>query len=67
MKHWKIVAFGRVCNTGFVTGRAFASSAVRAVELSGEPSAIAFPSLEFDIVANAVENFEWVSGPSLAS
>ena len=67
MKHWNIVAFGQVSETGFLTGRAFAPNAVRAVELSGEPSAIAFPSLEFDLVANAVEKFEWVSEPRLAS
>lgn len=59
MHHWKIIAFGKVTGTGFLVGRAFAPNASRAVELSGEPSAVAFPSCEHGYVANAQESFAW--------
>lgn len=60
MKYWHLVAFGKLTRTGFLTGKAFAKDAYRAVELCGEPSAIAFPCLDHGIVANAQEGFEWI-------
>ena len=63
MQQWHIVAFGKICDSGFMTGKAVAPDASRAVELSGEPTAIAFPCLEFGIVAPAQESFTWNTPP----
>ena len=61
MRNWQVVAFGKMSDSGFLIGRSYAIDAARAVELSGEPTAVAFPSLETGTVANAQESFEWVS------
>lgn len=60
MKYWHLVAFGKLTKNGFLTGKAFAKDASRAVELCGETSAIAFPCLEHGFVANAQEGFVWI-------
>ncbi len=67
VKHWNVVAFGKLTGNGFMTGKAFANDADRAVALCGEPTAIAFPSLEHGDVANAQEGFEWVKTPRAKS
>ena len=65
MKHWNVVVFGKLSGEGFLSGKAFAVNARRAVELCGEPTAIAFPCLQYGDVQNKPESFEWTAKPTL--
>lgn len=64
MFQWQVVAFGKITNTGFMRGKAFAPNAMRAAELSREPTAIAFPSLEHSFFADVQESFSWIKHPT---